>query len=78
MEQRWRSVGIDKTIGVGVMLAGEMRSMSEGKDLEHLFVEMSKPQGEIAKILRSYSTAMTDITGFGLLDIYIIFVGSQN
>ena len=57
---------LTKPLGSGVMLAGEMRSMSEGKDLQHLFIEMSKPQGEIAKILRSYSNAMTDITGFGL------------
>ena len=57
---------LTKPLGSGVLLAGEMRSMSEGRDLQHLFVEMSKPQGEIARILCFYSNAMTDITGFGL------------
>ena len=57
---------LTKPLGSGILLAGEMQSVSEGKDLEYLFREMSKPQGDIARVLRSYSNAMTDITGFGL------------
>ena len=58
---------LTKPLGSGVLLAGEMRFMSEGKDIEALYREMSKPQSEVAKILRVYSNAMTDITGFGLV-----------
>ena len=57
---------LTKPLGSGILLAGEMQFVAEGRDLEQLFREMSKPQGDIARVLRSHTSALTDITGFGL------------
>ena len=43
-----------------------LHALKKGRDLEQLFREMSKPQGDIARVLRSHTSALTDITGFGL------------
>lgn len=57
---------LTKPIGTGVILAGEMRGLAKGRDVEAAFASMSGHLTESAGILAAYAGAMTDVTGFGL------------
>lgn len=57
---------LTKPIGTGVILAGEMRGLAKGRDVEAAFVSMSAHMTASAGILSAYASAMTDVTGFGL------------
>jgi len=56
---------LTKPIGIGTILAAEMRGKARGADVLACHAEMIRPQGKAAAIL-SGAHAMTDVTGFGL------------
>ncbi len=56
---------LTKPLGVGTILAGEMRGMAEGGDVLAAFAQMLRPQSDASRILAG-AHAMTDVTGFGL------------
>lgn len=56
---------LTRPIGAGVLLAGEMRGLADGRDIAALFRVLQAPQGDAADILAG-AHAMTDVTGFGL------------
>ena len=58
---------VTRPLGSGLLLAGEMQLAAKGGDVAALLDELEKPQGQASAILAaSGTTAMTDITGFGL------------
>jgi selenide, water dikinase len=57
---------LTKPVGVGVVLAAEMRGLADGRDVAKAFDQMQTSGGPAATILRETATAMTDVTGFGL------------
>lgn len=57
---------LTKPIGVGTILAGEMKGLAKGTWIKGAHEWMMKSQGTIARIIAKKATAMTDITGFGL------------
>lgn len=56
---------LTKPLGTGVLLAGEMRRKAPGKAVAGAWASMTRSQGAAAGIL-SRTSAMTDVTGFGL------------
>ena len=58
---------LTKPIGVGTILAGEMQGLSKGIWIKGAHEWMMRSQGKIARIIAKNATAMTDITGFGLV-----------
>lgn len=56
---------LTKGLGSGVILAGEMRSLANGRIVENLYRHMCTPSQFASKILKE-AHAMTDVTGFGL------------
>lgn len=56
---------LTKPIGVGTLLAGEMRGFTRGDDMLACYNVMIQAQSDAAKILAT-AHAMTDVTGFGL------------
>jgi len=60
------AVILTKPIGSGVILAADMAGQARGWDVAAMLDGMCQPQGDAADIL-SMATAMTDVTGFGLL-----------
>lgn len=56
---------LTKPIGTGVLLAGEMAGVADGRDVARVLKNMCRPQGAEANAL-SKAHAMTDVTGFGL------------
>jgi selenide,water dikinase len=57
---------LTRPIGSGTLLAGEMQGRADGRDVTRLMAKMARTQGDEARILRPFATAMTDVTGFGL------------
>ena len=57
---------LTKPIGVGVLLAAEMRQQASPADIAAAYRGMSRPQTETAGLLSAKAHAMTDVTGFGL------------
>lgn len=57
---------LTKPIGVGVILAGEMRGLASGPDVATAFEHMRTRSSRAAHILSATAHAMTDVTGFGL------------
>ncbi len=57
---------LTKPIGTGTILAGEMRGLAEGHDVETALKSMVRPQARASEILSPHAQAMTDVTGFGL------------
>lgn len=57
---------LTRPVGTGTLLAGEMQGRAEGRDVACLMQNMARSQGDEARILRPFATAMTDVTGFGL------------
>lgn len=58
---------LTRPIGTGVVLAGEMQMLAHGADVAALLRQMAEPQSQAALILAKVATAMTDVTGFGLI-----------
>ena len=59
---------LTKPIGIGVILAGDMRVMTKGHWLEMAIESMDQSNASAAKLLREHGArSCTDITGFGLL-----------
>ena len=56
---------LTKPLGVGVLLAAEMRMKAKGRWVAAAWAAMGQPQAEAASILTG-AHAMTDVTGFGL------------
>ena len=57
-----------KPLGIGTLFAGLMQGKTHGTDISRAIASMLKSNRPAATILRQAgSTAMTDITGFGLL-----------
>ena len=58
---------LTKPLGIGVILAGQMRGKVSGSDYENALKTMLTTNATAGNILKKYDvTAMTDITGFGL------------
>jgi len=57
---------LTRPVGVGVVLAAEMRGLAHGRDVAAVFEQMQTSSGPVAALLRQSATAMTDVTGFGL------------
>lgn len=58
---------LTKPIGTGVLLAGEMRQLADGDDYGAAIASMCHLQATASLLLREHATALTDITGFGLV-----------
>ena len=58
---------ITKSIGVGTILAAEMRQLAQGEWVEGAYHSMEYSQAKAAAILSPIARAMTDVTGFGLI-----------
>lgn len=59
---------ITKPLGVGVILAGDMRHEARGRWLEGAWRVMDHSNGPAIKLLRQFGcTSCTDVTGFGFL-----------
>jgi len=56
---------LTKPIGTGVLMAAEMRGAARGDWIAAAFAQMTRPQGDAARLLTG-AHAMTDVTGFGL------------
>ncbi|KUJ85539.1 selenide, water dikinase [Ruegeria marisrubri] len=56
---------LTKPLGSGVLMAAEMAGAAKGDWVAAAYDQMTRPQGEAARIL-SCAHAMTDVTGFGL------------
>lgn len=57
---------LSRGIGVGVVMAAEMRMLATGDEVSATWAQMSHAQGDAAGILAAKAHAMTDVTGFGL------------
>jgi len=59
---------LTKPLGSGVLLAGMMRQLARGVDVQHVLDQMQQSNRAAATVLHQYSPmAVTDVTGFGLL-----------
>ena len=57
---------LTKPIGVGTIMAAEMRGLAKGDWVAAALRQMIQSSGPASQILRTQAHAMTDITGFGL------------
>lgn len=57
---------LSRAIGSGTLLAAEMAGKAQGPHIADLLERLSHSQGDAARILAPATTAMTDVTGFGL------------
>lgn len=57
---------LTKPLGVGTILAAEMRGEADGYDVEKVYDQMSRSSQIPSQILSQVANAMTDVTGFGL------------
>jgi selenide, water dikinase len=57
---------LTKPIGVGIIMAAEMRGLAKGAWVAASLSQMLQSSGPASAILRTSANAMTDITGFGL------------
>lgn len=59
---------LTKPLGIGVILAGDMRLQTRGRWLESALRVMDQSNGPAVKLLRQFGCeSCTDVTGFGLL-----------
>jgi len=58
---------LTKQIGVGTVLAGEMRGLAKGEWVAAAMDQMGRPCGGASALLRARAHAMTDVTGFGVV-----------
>ncbi|MCB1756316.1 MAG: selenide, water dikinase SelD, partial [Gammaproteobacteria bacterium] len=59
---------LSKPLGSGVLLAADMQARAKGTDIQACIKQMQQSNRVAADIFKQYKTsAMTDITGFGLL-----------
>ncbi len=58
---------LTRPLGSGTLLAGEMAKLAEGRHIAELWALLTRPQGDAAALLAREASAMTDVTGFGLL-----------
>lgn len=58
---------LTKPIGTGTLLAAEMRQQVDGDDYQLAIASMCRLQAKSAVMLARSATAMTDVTGFGLV-----------
>ena len=62
------AIVLTKAIGTGVILAADMQAKASAQSIEAAFESMLKSNQEAALLLKQYQpSAVTDVTGFGLL-----------
>jgi len=60
---------LTQSIGIGVLFAGLMQGKAHGVDISRALQDMQQSNVKSAEILREHAAiAMTDVTGFGLLE----------
>jgi selenide,water dikinase len=57
---------LTKPIGVGTVMAAEMRGLAKGRWVAACLKQMLTTSGPASLLLRDHAHSMTDITGFGL------------
>ncbi|MDP1631707.1 MAG: selenide, water dikinase SelD [Caulobacter sp.] len=57
---------LTRPVGVGTVLAAEMRGLARGRWVAAAFDQMRQSSGPASQVLRDVAHAMTDVTGFGL------------
>lgn len=57
---------LTKPLGIGTILAAEMRAQADGRDVEEAYNLMRQSSQISSQILSPHARAMTDVTGFGL------------
>ena len=70
---------LTKPIGVGVLLAADMRSQADGRDISaaiHQMLTSNKLASDL--LLQAGASAMTDITGFGIIGHLSQILNGQN
>ena len=65
--QAGEALVLSRPLGSGTLLAGEMAKAAKGRDIAALWALLARPQGDAAALLAKAASAMTDVTGFGLL-----------
>ena len=70
---------LTKPLGIGVLLAGEMRMRTLGRWLEAALAVMNQSNGQAALMLRAHGgRSCTDVTGFGLLGHLLEMLGASD
>lgn len=58
---------LTRPVGSGTLLAAEMAGEADGRDMATLYDQMTQSLAPAARLLAEHASAMTDVTGFGLL-----------
>lgn len=67
---------LTKPLGIGVLFAAEMRGKASGDEIDGAVASMLRSNADAARILQNVgATAMTDVTGFGVIGHLIGMLG---
>lgn len=72
------SLILTRPIGVGVVMAAEMRGLARGEWVAAALDQMRQSNGPASRVLRSRADAMTDVTGFGLAGHLMTLLSGSN
>ncbi|MEL6257883.1 MAG: selenide, water dikinase SelD, partial [Pseudomonadota bacterium] len=69
---------LTKPLGTGVVMAAAMRSEADGRDVCAAVAQMQMPSAWASEVLSTAASAMTNVTGFGLLGHARPMIGALN